>query len=162
MDNVLKQIEQGKFQQPPVPKVRRRFVPYERDPPIKEEERKRKWCSIGKVVYEGHTVKLHKESKLAAKRMYIYYHDKGNWIGPTPRQFGKMNQAQFQKELEEKEVVRQMLLADEIEEQVVSLENKAEALVPSEEFILANSEAEGPASFEGGNLLTEGIEQGIE
>ena len=145
MDNVLKQIEQGEFQQPPVPKVRRRFVPYERNPPVKEEERKRKWCSIGKVVYEGHTVKLHKESKLAAKRTYIYYHDKGNWIGPTPRQFGKMNQAQFQKELEEKEVVQQMLLEDEIEEQVLSLRH----------------EAEGPAFFEGGNLLTEGIEQGI-
>ena len=46
-----------------------------------------------------------------------------------------MNQAQFQLELEEKEMVLQMSLRDE---------------------------AEGPAFFEGGNLLTEGIEQGIE
>src|ERR1044072_3223633 len=146
MDNVLKKIERGEFDQPAVPKVRRRFIPYAREPTQTEEERKQKWYAIGKVVYEGHIVKLHKESKLAAKRTYIYYHDKGNWVGPTARQFGKMNQAQFQKELEEKEVIRQMLLTDEIEEQVLSFED----------------EAEGPAFFEGGNLLTEGIEQSIE
>ena len=116
MDQVLKQIEQGEFQQPPVPKVRRRFIPYARESKQTEEERKQKWYMIGKVVNEGHTVNLHKESRLAAKRIYIYYHDKGNWVGPTARQFGKMNVAQFQKELEEKEVVRQLLLADEIEE----------------------------------------------
>ena len=46
-----------------------------------------------------------------------------------------MNQVQFQLELEEKEMVLQMSLRDE---------------------------AEGLAFFEGGNLLTEGIEQGIE
>ena len=148
MDNVLKQIEQGEFKQPPVPRVRRRFTPYARDPAKTDEERKQRWYAIGKVVYEGHTVKLHKESKLAAKRTYIYYHDKGNWIGPTARQFGKMNLAQFQKELEEKEVVRQMLLEDEIEEEIQQM--------------FSQDEAEGPASFEGGNLLTEGIEQGIE
>src|ERR1044072_9894731 len=135
MDKVLKQIENGDFDTPPKPKVRRRFEPYPRDPVKKEEERKQQWYRIGKVVCEGHEVKLHKESKLAAKRTYIYYYGKGNWIGPSPRQLGKINHAQFQLELEEKEMVLQMFLRDE---------------------------AEGPASFEGRNLLTEGIEQGIE
>ena len=135
MDKVLEKIENGEFDFTPKPKVKKRFEPYPRNPVKKEDERKQQWYCIGKVVYEGHKVTLHKESKLAAKRTYIYYHNKGNWIGPSARQFGKMNQAQFQLELEEKEMVLQMSLRDE---------------------------AEGPAFFEGGNLLTENIEQGIE
>src|ERR1043165_5710701 len=135
MDKVLQQIDNGDFNTLPKPKTRKRFEPYPRDLVKKDEERKQQWYRIGKVVREGHEVKLHKESKLAAKRTYIYYHNKGNWIGPSPRQLGKMNQAQFQLELEEKEIVLRMSLRDE---------------------------AEGPAFLEGGNLLTEGIEQGIE
>ena len=135
MDKVLKQIDDGEFEFTPKPKVKRKFEPYPKDLVKKNEKRKQQWYRIEKVVYEGHEVKLHKESKLAAKRTYIYYYNKGNWIGPSPRQLGKMNQAQFQLELEEKEMVLQMSLGDE---------------------------AEGPAFFEGGNLLTEGLEQGIE
>src|ERR1043166_4161622 len=131
MDKVLQQIDNGEFEFTPKPKVRKRFEPYPRDPIKKDEERKQQWYRIGKVVQEGYEVKLHKESKLAAKRIYIYYSGKGNWIGPSPRQLGKMNQAQFQLELEEKEMVLQMSLRDK---------------------------TEGPALFEGGNLLTEGIE----
>src|ERR1044071_8348194 len=135
MDKVLKQIDNGEFDFIPKPKVKKRFIPYSRDPVKKDEERKQQWYCIGKVVYEGYTVKLHKESKLAVKRTYIYYHNKENWIGPSPRQLAVMNQAQFQLELEEKEMVLQMSLRDE---------------------------AERPAFFESGNLLTEDIEQGIE
>ena len=135
MDKILKQIDNVDFNTLPKPKVKKRFEPYPRDSVKKDEERKQQWYHIGKVIYEGHEVKLHKESKLAAKRTYIYYHEKGNWIGPSPRQLGKMNRAQFQLELEEKEMVLQMSLRDE---------------------------AEGPAFFEGRNLLKEGIEQGIE
>src|ERR1044072_6245944 len=135
MDKVLEQIDNGEFDFTPKPKIKKRFEPYPRDPIKKDEERKQQCYRIGKVVCEGHNVKLHKESKLAAKRTYIYYHNKENWIGPSPRQLGKMHQAQFQLELEEKEIVLEMALQDE---------------------------AEGPAFFEGGNLLTEGIKQGIE
>src|ERR1043165_3379472 len=131
MDKILKQIDNVDFNTLPKPKVKKRFEPYPRDSVKKDEERKQQWYHIGKVIYEGHDVKMHKESKLAAKRTYIYYHEKGNWIGPSPRQLGKMNRAQFQLELEEKEMVLQMSLRDE---------------------------AEGPAFFEGRNLLMEGIE----
>ena len=34
------------------------------------EERKQQWYHIRKVIYKEHTVKLHKESRLAAKRTY--------------------------------------------------------------------------------------------
>src|ERR1044072_9758649 len=115
MDKVLEQIKNGDFDTPPTPRVRKRFQPYPRDPVKKDEERKQQWYHIGKVIVEGHKVKLHKKSKLAAKRTYIYYYGKGNWIGPSPRQLGKMNQAQFQLELEEKEMVLQMSLRDDAE-----------------------------------------------
>ena len=128
MDKVLEKIENGEFDFTPKSKVKKKFEPYPRDSVKKDEERKQQWYCIGKVVQEGHEVKLHKESKLAAKRTYIYYHNKGNWIGPSPRQLGKMNQAQFQLELEEKEMVLQMSLRNEVE---------------------------GPVFFKGGNLLTE-------
>ena len=67
MDKVLKQIENGDFDISPKPKVRKRFEPYPRDPVKKDEDQKQQWYRIGKVVVEGHEVKLHKESKLAAK-----------------------------------------------------------------------------------------------
>ena len=57
-------------------------MPYPRDPVKTDEERKQQWYHIGKVIDIGHKVKLHKESKLVAKRTYIYYKRKGNWIGP--------------------------------------------------------------------------------
>ena len=84
MDKVLKQIDNREFDFTPRPKVKRKFEPYPRDPVKKDEERKQQWYRIGKVVYEGHEIKLYKESKLTAKRTYIYYKGKGNWIGPSP------------------------------------------------------------------------------
>ena len=85
MDQVLKQIENGDFETPPKPKTRRRFIPYPREPIKKDEKRKQQWYCIGKVVHAGHKVELHKKSRLAAKRTYIYYHEKGNWIEPSSR-----------------------------------------------------------------------------
>ena len=78
MDQVLRQIENGEFDASLKPKIRKRFMSYLRNPVKKNEERKQQWYHIGKVVYEGHKVKLHKESKLAAKRIYIYYQGKEN------------------------------------------------------------------------------------
>src|ERR1044071_9679016 len=102
MKKVLKQIEEGKFSMPP---EKRRFQPYPKASHKTMEERKRQWYSIGKVICEGHKVKLHSESKLSAKRIYIYYQRKNGWDGPSPRQFGKMNETQFQLELAELELL---------------------------------------------------------
>src|ERR1043165_593010 len=110
MDQVLKQIDKEEFELPSKTKVKKRFIYYSRDLIKIIEEQKQQWYRIGKVVYEEYDIKLHKESKLAVKRTYIYYHSKGNWIEPYSRQLGKMNQAQFQLELEEKEMVLQMSL----------------------------------------------------
>src|ERR1044072_3857371 len=129
MDKVLKQIEEGKFSTPPP--INSRFCPYPRKPQKTPEERKKQWYAIGKVICEGHKVKLHNESKLSAKRTYIYYQRKQGWDGPSPRQFGKMNETQFQLELAELELL--------------------------ESFSI---EAEGPAFLEEENLLTAHIDFG--
>ena len=129
MDKILKQIEEGKFSTPPP--VKTRFQPYPRTARKTPEERKQQWYAIGKVICEGHKVKLHSESKLSAKRTYIYYQRKSGWDGPSPRQFGKMNENQFQLELAELEIL--------------------------ESF---STDAGGPAFLEEGNLLTAQINEG--
>ena len=129
MDEVLKQIEEGKFSTPPPDK--RKFQPYPKAPQKTKKERKQQWYAIGKVICEGHKVRLHNESKLSAKRTYIYYSKKNGWDGPSPRQFGKMNENQFQLELAELEFL--------------------------ESF---STEAGGPAFLEEGNLLTAQINEG--
>src|ERR1043165_62991 len=123
MDEVLKQIEEGKFLTPPP--IKQKYQPYSRAPSKTAEERTQQWYAIGKVICEGHKVKLHNESKLSAKRTYIYYQRKEGWDGPSSRQFGKMNETQFQLELAELKVL--------------------------ESF---STEAEGPAFFLEENLLT--------
>src|ERR1043165_5663815 len=123
MDEVLKQIEEGKFLTPPP--IKQKYQPYSRAPSKTAEERTQQWYAIGKVICEGHKVKLHNESKLSAKRTYIYYQRKNGWDGPSPRQFGKINEKQFQLELAELEIL--------------------------ESFSI---EAGGPAFLEEGNLLT--------
>src|ERR1043165_2265035 len=129
MDKVLKQIEEGKFSTPPP--IERRYQPYPRMPQKTPEERKQQWYAIGKVICEGHKVKLHSESKLSAKRTYIYYQRKQGWDGPFPRQFGKMNETQFQLELAELEILKSF-----------------------------STEAEGPAFLKERNLLTAHINEG--
>src|ERR1044072_667365 len=129
MNKVLKQIEEGKFSTPPP--IIPRYQPYPRTPRKTMEERKQQWYAIGKVICEGHKVKLHNESKLSAKRTYIYYQRKNGWDGPSPRQFRKMNKTQFQLELAELEILKSFSI-----------------------------EAEGPAFLEEGNLLTAHMDEG--
>ena len=111
MDKVLEQIKNGEFSIPSPVKIR--FQPYSRKPKKTSEERKQQWYAIGKVICEGHKVKLHNESKLSAKRTYIYYQRKQGWDGPSPRQFGKMNETQFQLELAELEVLESLSIEAE-------------------------------------------------
>ena len=129
MDKVLKQIEEDKFSTPPPTKPR--FRPYPRTPQKTSEERKQQWYAIGKVICERHKVKLHNESKLSAKRTYIYYQRKEGWDGPSSQQFGKINETQFQLEFAKLELL--------------------------ESFSI---EAEGPAFLEEENLLTAHIDLG--
>ena len=58
---------------------------------------KKQWYIIGKYLLEGNKVKLHAESKVGARRTYLYYnYNKGDWNGLTPRQFSKMRKEEFE------------------------------------------------------------------
>ena len=81
---ILKQIREGKFKGPNLKKWNSQVT------------NKKEWYKIGKVVNKGFKIKLCKESRTAAKRTYRFYNiEKGNWEGPMPWRFGKMNQEEF-------------------------------------------------------------------
>ena len=55
---------------------------------------------------------MHKETQIAARRTYQYYSKiKGDWDGPSPRQFSKMKKSKFLDLLKgRKEIEREILL----------------------------------------------------
>ena len=62
-----------------------------------DQEIKKQWYIIRKYLLEGNKVKLHSESKVGARRTYLYYnYNKGDWNGPTSRQFSKMRKEEFE------------------------------------------------------------------
>lgn len=132
MDKVLEKIENGEYDgEPPPKKLPFIFAPRKK---ITDEKRKEQWYKIGKVIKRGHKVKLHKESQLAARRTYEYYSiGHGNWIGPTPRQFGKMYKSEFEEYLQQRQKVQDQVLFDY--------------------FLAEEDEVEGPTFASGGNML---------
>jgi len=95
MNNILKDIENGKYDAPPKGK--------EKALTNKGYQRKKDWYKIGEVMSKGHKVKLHKESQVAARRTYEYYSiDHGNWEGPSPRELSKTNKEKYAQLLAER------------------------------------------------------------
>src|ERR1043165_9043159 len=102
MEKVLKEIVEGKYlQEPPSRTTIRSFSSlFEELPKRSETDRKKAWYKIGKVIWQGHKPKLHKESQIGAKRTYEYYSiRKGDWTGPSCRQLSKMTKFKYQIEL---------------------------------------------------------------
>src|ERR1043165_8720860 len=102
MENVLKEIGEGKYlQEPPARTTIRSFSNLFEEPPRRSEiDRKKAWYKIGKVIWRGHKPKLHKESQIGVRRTYEYYSiRKGDWSGPSCRQFSKMTKYKYQVEL---------------------------------------------------------------
>src|SRR6266542_6945110 len=62
---------------------------------------------------QGHKLKMHKETKVSARKTYQYYLKiKGDWDGPSPRKFGKMRKEKFWDLLKgREELEREILLA---------------------------------------------------
>src|SRR5262245_32827986 len=53
---------------------------------------KRHWYRLGKYLLNGNKLKIHPQSKVGARRIYRFYQvSKGDWNGPSPRQFSKIN-----------------------------------------------------------------------
>src|ERR1044072_2497258 len=102
MEKILEEIKEGKYlykllQRKKIPNI----SSYWPDTPRKtEEERKKGWYKIGKVIWRGHKVQLHKESQIGAQRTYEYYSiRKGDWSGSSVRQFSKMSRFKYGLEL---------------------------------------------------------------
>src|ERR1044071_520368 len=102
MEKILKEIKEGKYlHEPPQRKNIPLISTYLPDKPRKSaEERKKEWYKIGKVLWRGHKLALHKESQVGARRTYEYYSQrKGDWSGPSCRQFSKMTRYKYGIEL---------------------------------------------------------------
>ncbi|HET9432990.1 MAG TPA: hypothetical protein VFO37_04495 [Chitinophagaceae bacterium] len=143
MDRILKKIARGDYKNPPI-----------LEKAIKTSEvRKKQWSKIGKVILQGHKVKLHYESQLGAKRTYLFYTiDKGNWEGPSARDFSKMRKKKFD-ELFEARVTQEKKNSQE--------ENSGEFFFLEEEGLLGSNWITSPGhvnSDEHGGTNTAGLE----
>ena len=95
-------------------KVAEAFQKVKKNTKKNNTEIKKQWYIIGKYLLEGNKVKLHAESKVGARRTYLYYnYNKGDWNGLTTRQFGKMRKEEFELKLKfRKEINGVTLLYD--------------------------------------------------
>src|ERR1044072_1627232 len=73
----------------------------------KSIEAKRNYYRLGRrIVKDNEKVKLHHEQKVSARRTYRYYRiRRGDWIGPLPREFGKMTKDRFERLLKGQEEI---------------------------------------------------------
>src|ERR1043165_6947837 len=102
MDKVLAEISKEKYLHEPLQrKVIGNLSELFEEPPKRSDiERKKAWYKIGKVIWREYKPQLHKESQIGARRTYEYYSiRKGDWSGPSCRQFSKMTKYKYQIEL---------------------------------------------------------------
>src|SRR6266542_1447431 len=82
---------------------------------------------------QGHKLKMHKETKVSARKTYQYYLKiKGDWDGPSPRKFGKMRKEKFMDLLKgREELEREILLAfsSEVQSHVMEGHVKMEHMI---------------------------------
>src|SRR6266540_3704287 len=83
-----------------------------KDEPMRQrKQNKRKWYKIGKYLLNGNKIVMHKETQIAARRTYQYYSKiKGDWDGPSPRQFSKMKKSKFLDLLKGREEIEREIL----------------------------------------------------
>jgi hypothetical protein len=119
---------------------------------VGEEENKKRWYKVGRLLNEGEKMDRHKETKLAAKRTYLYYKiGKGDWEGPTPRKLSKIPQYKFDKLLKRREESKRgTLLENDFpndESRDVAREREVPREEPREEIISTESNALSAESF---------------
>src|SRR6266542_1296870 len=84
-----------------------------KDEPMRyRDQNKKKWYKIGKYLLNRNKLVMHKETQIAAQRMYQYYLKiKGNWDGLSLRQLSKMKKSKFLDLLKgQEEIEREILL----------------------------------------------------
>src|SRR6266511_1895106 len=96
-------------------------------------QNKKRWYKVEKYLLQEHKVKMNKEIKIAARRIYQYYSKiKGDWDGPLPRKFGKMKKKKFWDLLKgREELERENLLAfsNEVQSHVMEGHVKTEHMI---------------------------------
>src|SRR6266498_2663159 len=100
-----------------------------KDEPMRQRsQNKRKWYKVGKYLLNGNKMVMHKETQIAARRTYQYYSKiKGDWDGPSPRQFSKMKKSKFLDLLKgREEIEREILLTFSILNQDHVMEDYAD------------------------------------
>ncbi len=77
------------------------------------EKLKKAWYRVGKAIHRGEKLKLHPEKRLGHRRMYKYYKiGKGDWEGPSPRNFSKMSATRFERVLKRREQLKRGTLLE--------------------------------------------------
>src|SRR3990170_1621238 len=74
---------------------------------------KKAWYKVGKAIHRGQRFKFHPEKRFAHRRMYKYYNiGKGDWEGPSPRNFAKMSATRFERVLKRREQLKRGTLLE--------------------------------------------------
>src|SRR6266540_2527875 len=83
-----------------------------KDEPMRyRDQNKRKWYKIGKYLLNGNKMSMHKETQIAARRIYQYYFKiKGDWNGSSPQQLSKMKKSKFLDLLKGQEEIEKEIL----------------------------------------------------
>ena len=86
---------------------------------------KKDWYKVGKALLKGEKIKWNKESKVAIRRVYRYYTlGKGDWNGPTPRTFAKMDRKSFEEKVKQRREQKDDEVLEEISELISNFEGK--------------------------------------
>src|SRR6266508_5634009 len=90
----------------------KQFLKEIKDEPMRyRDQNKKKWYKVRKYLLNGNKLVMHKETQIAARRMYQYYSKiKGDWDGPSPRQFSKMKKSKFLDLLKGREEIEREIL----------------------------------------------------
>src|SRR6266540_3406660 len=104
-----------------------------RDPMREKLQNKKRWYKVRKYLMQGNKLKMHKETKVSARRTYQYYSKiKGDWDGPSPRKLEKIRKEKFWNLLKKREELeREILLAflNEVQSHVMEGHEEIEHMI---------------------------------
>ena len=112
---------------------------------------KKAWYRIGKAIHRGEKFKFHPEKRLSHRRMYQYYKiGKGDWEGPSPRNFGKMSATRFERVLKRREQSKRgtLLETEDVTVNTADTTHEESRRESHEEHVMEISEATAPQGNE--------------
>src|SRR6266540_2701364 len=104
-----------------------------RDPMKEKLQNKKRWYKVGKYLMQRNKLKMHKETKISARRTYQYYSKiKEDWDGSSSRKLGKIRKEKFRDLLKRREELeREILLAfsNEVQSHVMEGHEEIEHMI---------------------------------